>query len=570
MSESIYGSKAEGKKVVANIGGNLNIQSEQERNDYDSHSSSVGGEFGTGIASKYTSGSAGVSKGKIDSRYQSVTDQAGIYAGNDGFDIDVKGNTDLKGAVIDSRAPAEKNHLTTGTLTWEDTGNKADYKASGEGISYAGKDAKLNARGLTPNIAPTVKDSADSTTKSAVAEGTITITNTKDQKQNVSDLNRDTKNTLNKLKEIFDKDKVQEKQEFIGLLSKDLNEAIHKVADQNHWADGSKEKVALHALVSGMLSEMSGAGFSSGSFAGGVNEYVIGYLIRTKHEQWMLDHPDLVEWISTAVGGIVSKAVGGDISKGAETALAGTKWNALSDEQALQFKADIDDLRDRLQNGTKEERAVAQLELLGILDEYKSLSIRNTTSKISKQQLRKFILEVLYGKNLPNTYTLDEIVVTAYRKNTETNKILDDIDRYIDYDHYSFTDEDKHFERTERYLLQSIVQNPTLYAKAAINLIKSGKYTSDALLAGVDLLASVRSKSLKVSSLFRIVSKGERGIAAQRLEKAKKIDILHADRQEPVNFGMRANQSGAKIKYLIQMNWQNSICNFRGQNRVEI
>ena len=325
---NILGSKAEGKKAAANIGGNLHIQSEQERNDYDSHSSSMGGEFGTDIISGHTSGNAGVGQGKIDSRYQSVTDQAGIYAGSEGFNITVKGNTDLKGAVIDSRAPAEKNQLTTGTLTWEDTGNKADYKANGAGVSYAGKDAKLNARGLTPNIAPTVKGNADSTTKSAVAEGTVTITNTKDQKQNVSDLNRDTKNTLNKLKEIFDKNKVQEKQEFIGLLSKDLNEAIHKVADQNHWADGSKEKVALHAIVSGMLSEMSGAGFNSGALAGGVNEYVIGYLKRTKHEKWMEEHPDLVEWLSTAVGGAIGKSANGDGYSGASETLSGTKWNA--------------------------------------------------------------------------------------------------------------------------------------------------------------------------------------------------------------------------------------------------
>lgn len=324
---NILGSKAEGNKVVANIGGNLNIESQQDRNDYDSHSSSMGAGFDTGIASGHTSGSAGVSQGKMDSNYKSVTDQAGIYAGSDGFDINVKGNTDLKGAVIGSNAPAEKNKLTTGTLTWEDQQNKADYQASGAGVSYAGKDAPLNAKGLTPSIAPTVKGNADSTTKSAVAEGTVTITNTKDQKQNVSDLNRDTKNTLNKLHEIFDKDKVQEKQESIGLLTKDVNEAIHKVADKNNWADGSKEKTALHALASGILAEMSGAGFSSGALAGGVNEYVIGYLSKTKGDKWMWDHPDEVQWLSLAFGGIVNKVTGGDVSAGEAMALAGTKWN---------------------------------------------------------------------------------------------------------------------------------------------------------------------------------------------------------------------------------------------------
>ena len=48
-----------------------------------------------------------------DSTDISVTKQAGIYAGKEGYDIQVKGNTHLKGAVIDSKAPAEKNKLTT-------------------------------------------------------------------------------------------------------------------------------------------------------------------------------------------------------------------------------------------------------------------------------------------------------------------------------------------------------------------------------------------------------------------------------------------------------------------------
>ncbi len=42
----------------------------------------------------------------------------------------------LKGGVIDSQASKDKNSITTGTLTWEDTENKAEYKAGGMGVSY--------------------------------------------------------------------------------------------------------------------------------------------------------------------------------------------------------------------------------------------------------------------------------------------------------------------------------------------------------------------------------------------------------------------------------------------------
>ena len=56
-----------------------------------------------------------------------------------GKPIQVKNTPCLKGAVIDSQAEKEKNKLITGTLTWENIDNKAEYKTGGHGISYNGK-----------------------------------------------------------------------------------------------------------------------------------------------------------------------------------------------------------------------------------------------------------------------------------------------------------------------------------------------------------------------------------------------------------------------------------------------
>ena len=133
----IRGGTVKGNKVTANAG-RMSIESEQDKKNYKETGKT------TGLSISYTPGSAvSVSGGKgqttIDSTYESVTKQAGIYAGKEGYDIQVKNNTRLKGAVIDSKAPAEKNKLTTGTLTWENIDNKAEYKTGGHGISYNGK-----------------------------------------------------------------------------------------------------------------------------------------------------------------------------------------------------------------------------------------------------------------------------------------------------------------------------------------------------------------------------------------------------------------------------------------------
>ena len=286
-----------------------------------------------GLSISYIPGSAvtvsgGKGKTNTDSTYESVTKQAGIYAGKEGYDIQVKNNTRLKGAVIDSKAPAEKNKLTTGTLTWENIDNKAEYKASEKGISYStGAGVPLNALGLLSNMGPTVKGKAGTTTTSAISKGTITITDKENQKQDIEKLNRNTEDSLNKLKEIFDKTKVEERKRLLEELGIVGNRAIHEIASHNGWKDGSAEKAALHGMLGAITSAKSGGSALSGLIAGGANEYAIGYLEKSKGKDWINKHPDTVQNISAAFGGILSKMTGGSGHTGAYISQMGTKWN---------------------------------------------------------------------------------------------------------------------------------------------------------------------------------------------------------------------------------------------------
>ncbi len=318
-----------GDRVIGNVGGNLSIETKQERNTYEEKNTSAGVSMNYGVKDRKTSLSGGASQGNTKSNYESAKDQAGIRAGKEGYDITVKDNTHLKGSLIDSDATKEKNTLTTGTLTWEDIDNKADYKAGGAGISYTPKDTntQLNQKGLTPSMTPTVKGKADSTTKSAVADGTITITDKEHQKQDVSTLNRDTKNALNQLEDIFDKTKVEEKQELIGMLEKYGNQAIHTYAESKGWKDGSTEKMLFHGAFGALMGDMAGGSAATGALSGSINEYVMGYLTKTKGEDWMQKHPDTVQWISMGVASTLGKLANGSVSEVADIALAGTKWN---------------------------------------------------------------------------------------------------------------------------------------------------------------------------------------------------------------------------------------------------
>jgi len=372
----IKGSKAGGKKVEVKTGNNLSIESLQDSHTYHSRDKESGIHLQRDITARPDTGkkkmadpyfSIGKKTDTTDSTYESVTEQAGIYAGKEGYDIQVKNNTHLKGAVIDSQAEKEKNRITTGTLTWENIENKAEYKTGGHGISYNGKIGRgdkndpldsrtnnrygkdtitgqrnginkitptiygskipLNERGLLNTPIPSVKGKAETTTTSAVSKGTITITDKENQKQDISQLNRNTEDSLNKLKEIFDKTKVEERKQLLEELGIVGNRAIHEIASHNGWKDGSAEKVALHGMLGAITSAKSGGSALSGLIAGGANEYAIEYLKQTKGKDWINKHPDTVQNISAAFGGILSKMTGGSGHTGAYISQMGTKWN---------------------------------------------------------------------------------------------------------------------------------------------------------------------------------------------------------------------------------------------------
>ena len=321
---NIKGGKLSGEKVTGSVGGDLNIESKQDSNNYKESNKSVGASVGLG-SNKAVSGSASV--GKIDSKYESVIEQSGIYAGKEGFDIRIEANTDLKGGIISSTDDADKNKLSTGTLTFEDIQNKADYKAGGAGIKVnKNNDAEYNEKGITPDIGMPASGEAESTTKATISKGPIEIRDKENQKQDINKLNRDNANSLNKLGEIFDKTKIEERQELANLFGELAYNEIH-------YMDGSNEQKALyHAVVGGIMSKLTSGDFLAGATAAGINKLVIEEVKKAANYE-----PDKMQWVSAALGAVVAEFVSGNAQAGASIASSATKNNdALEAEIAAQ------------------------------------------------------------------------------------------------------------------------------------------------------------------------------------------------------------------------------------------
>ena len=271
---------------------------------------------------------------RIDSKWKSVTHQAGIYAGEDGYTLNVGNGTTLEGAVIKSDAPKAKNTLTTKSLEMKDIQNEAEYTYSNNGIGYnyygskkkleemktndkKGYDKIYNSIGLVPNLGVESKGKASSTTQSAISDGILTV----DGKEiDTKTINTNTENTLHQLDKIFDKKKIEERQELARLFSKNAFEQLHNW--QPTTKDGKIAKSIEHGIIGEVAARMAGNTPGSGFKATMTNEMLI-----EKIKKIADNDPVLAQWLSATVGGVVNKASGENVTVGAGVSSYATKWN---------------------------------------------------------------------------------------------------------------------------------------------------------------------------------------------------------------------------------------------------
>ncbi|MGS0617051.1 hemagglutinin repeat-containing protein [Xanthomonas oryzae pv. oryzicola] len=277
---TLKGAVLSANTVLADIGGNLTIESLQDTSTYASKDKAVGGSVTFGIG---FSASASYSSNKVNGDFASVKEQSGIQAGDGGFSLRVGGNTDLKGGVIASTQAAVDagvNRLQTGTLTVSDITNTSNYKATGISLSggYAagGSDGKEGAKTET-QTPPTTNNgsnwswqnqgsgaqgasagyssksgSSTSTTASGISGGTVVITDQAGQQgktgQSVSDvpaaLNRDvhTGDSANGLVKGWDGQKLQQQVSAGAEITATFGQQAH--AAISGYADSKKEELS--------------------------------------------------------------------------------------------------------------------------------------------------------------------------------------------------------------------------------------------------------------------------------------------------------------------------------------
>uniref|UniRef100_UPI001BFEBB74 hemagglutinin repeat-containing protein n=1 Tax=Janthinobacterium sp. JC611 TaxID=2816201 RepID=UPI001BFEBB74 len=357
---NIKGAVASANQVIADIKGNLNLESLQDLAKFDSKSQSISASGTVGIGASV---SGSYSQSKMHNDYASVQEQSGIRAGNGGFQIKVGGNTDLKGAVISATEAGKlDSSLSTATLTHSDIANHAISKGSSVGVSggmsFAGTGPKndnlTNVGGekdATTKSLPSIvalSENASSTTRSGISGGTLVITDDEAQRaatgkgadESVAGVNRDVTTGVDssgKIGNNFDKAKLQATMdvtaafaaaaaEKLGTYASDKLEEAEVLAAEAHklhetdpersaelmrqsdeltknWKEDGLARVALHTAIGGL------AGGSNGALGAGAAALSTDTIAKQLEQ---IDMPaTLRDALTLAAGTVVGAVAGG-------------------------------------------------------------------------------------------------------------------------------------------------------------------------------------------------------------------------------------------------------------------
>lgn len=374
---TLQGAIANGNSVIANIGRNLNLISEQDTSTYQDRQKSAGIGVSVGLNGD-VSGNISIAKSNTDSNYQSVIEQTGINAGNGGFDINVNNNTDLKGAIISSTATPDSNQLTTGTLTTSNIDNHGQYTASSATLGFnaggtlsTGVDkpagGSKGGSGLDAGISGmAVADSgeASGTTKSAIANGSITITDNTQQQaltgnsaaQTIAALDRDTTNANGSIQNPFNQEQVAEQLEFLQVLGEDVIKPIAASAakwigdqfpaDPNDPTKIDPAKLAAHAALGAAITTLLGAGWESGAAGGALGDVLPNILANAfeKDENGKIKNEQAFEAANAILAAMLVSGAGGNLAQIIDAGMVtknAVENNYLTHQQHDQKEADL-------------------------------------------------------------------------------------------------------------------------------------------------------------------------------------------------------------------------------------
>ena len=191
----LNGAQAHAKRIDADVGGTLHIESPQDTVEQESKQSGGGIRAQVALGTAW-SVSGNYNQSKASGHSRSVGSQSGLFAGEGGYHITAD-SVRLKGGAIASAADKDHNELTARSFSFEDIRNESSYSAQSMGIgagyggslkgsdgfnqSAFGRASQTAGQNMNKglNYSPTLPQhesgNSQGYTRSVLSEGNITI-----------------------------------------------------------------------------------------------------------------------------------------------------------------------------------------------------------------------------------------------------------------------------------------------------------------------------------------------------------------------------------------------------------
>ena len=143
---------------------------------------------------------------------------------------------------------------------------------------------------------------------------------------------------LNKLGEIFDKTKVQEKQEFAGMFQ----EIAHNYIGDLTGKISKEEKAFLNSFVDGLIAQ-----WTSGDFLAGASGTALLESMQSAISE--IENPALKQIAAGALGAIAGEIVSGNAQAGASGAISTEKYNWLKHEEQEKLVNELRSAKDNVE-----------------------------------------------------------------------------------------------------------------------------------------------------------------------------------------------------------------------------
>ncbi|CAB3789742.1 hypothetical protein LMG28138_02874 [Pararobbsia alpina] len=198
--------------------------------------------------------------------------------------------------MITSEADASKNMLSTGTLSFSDVANSSSYNAHSGGFSAGattgdgganysthGASSGTNAGGAAPMLSQNDSGRASAMTQSGISTGTINVTDTAHQTQDVASLNRDTSNANGTVAKTPDVNTLLNNQADLMAAASAAGEAVSRrvgdyaeskmneaiaagdTATADAWKEGGANRAMMQAAGAALVTGLGGGSAMEGA-----------------------------------------------------------------------------------------------------------------------------------------------------------------------------------------------------------------------------------------------------------------------------------------------------------------